>query len=184
MSNDKNENGSDKSENPFNAATGGIFDGVANLIGKLGELAEKGEELRRNGDFQTSEGKEVKGSYGFSVKFGPGGERNDQFKVQPTASKSNSTAGSRPTTPAKPEDREPQVDVFSEEDHVLVVAEMPGVSVENISVDFDDKSMLLKGESPRVKFSKQVELPQVFSPENVDISVNNGVVEIRLNLPE
>lgn len=61
----------------------GILGGLANLVEKLGELAEKGEQLKRSGNFDVeSGGKNFKGVYGFTVRTGLGGER-DEVKVEP-----------------------------------------------------------------------------------------------------
>lgn len=157
---------------------GGLLDGMANLLGKLGELAEKGEELRRNGNFQSDDGKTVAGSYGFNVRFGPGGERSDEVKVAPV----KKTAKPEPK-PSKQDTREPQVDLFPESDHILVVAEIPGVRVEDIELDFSENNMTLIGKSARVRFEKTIDLGTPFSPDDVSISMNNGVVEIRLEFP-
>ncbi len=156
---------------------GGLLDGMSNLLGKLGELAEKGEQLRQSGNFQSDDGKTVAGSYGFSVRFGPGGQRSDEMNVAPVQ---KPAAGEQA---AKPEAREPQVDTFVESDHILVVAEMPGVRVEDIQVEFSGNEMTLIGQSPRVRFKKHIDLGRSFSPDDVAITMNNGVVEIQLRLP-
>lgn len=173
------DNGDSKREstNQANVQFGGLLDGMANLVGKLGELAEKGQELKKSGQFESDDSQTVAGSYGFSVKFGSGGDRDDEMKVAPVERRPSD----RPE-PAHPESREPHVDVFEETDHVLVVAEMPGVSVEEVELDFDQTRMTLIGNSPRVRFEKQVELGRVFEPSDVETSMNNGVVEIRLGL--
>ncbi len=157
---------------------GGLLDGMSNLLGKLGELAEKGEQLRQSGEFQSDDGKTVAGSYGFSVRFGPGGQRSDEMNVAPVEK-----PAARGQAAGKPEAREPQVDTFVEADHILVVAEMPGVRVEDIRVEFNDNEMTLIGESPRVQFKKNIDLGRCFSPDDVEITMNNGVVEIQLKLP-
>jgi HSP20 family protein len=158
---------------------GGLLDGMSNLLGKLGELAEKGEQLRQSGNFQSDDGKTVAGSYGFSVRFGPGGQRSDEVNVAPVQK-----PAAAETSAVKPEAREPQVDTFVESDHILVVAEMPGVRVEDIRVEFSGNDMTLTGESPRVRFKKQIDLGRTVSPDDVAITINNGVVEIQLQLPD
>lgn len=158
-----------------NVQFGGLLDGMANLIGKLGELAEKGQELKRSGQFESDDRRTVAGSYGFSVKFGPGGTRDDAMKVAPV------DTGKKPTkTSSRPECREPHVDVFEEPDHVLVIAEMPGVPVEQVELDFEQTQMTLIGNSPRVRFEKRIELGSAFEPSDVTTSINNGIVEIKL----
>lgn len=157
---------------------GGVLDGMAHLLGKLGELAEKGEELRRTGQFSSDDRRSVAGEYGFSVKFGPGGERQTTPSVTPM----NRPGAPSEAKPAAPEPREPHVDVFPEADHVLVVAEMPGVAVEDISLDFREQTMRIIGKSSRVHFEKSVELGRRVLPRDVETTMNNGVVEIRLQL--
>jgi HSP20 family protein len=172
----------DESPNPAVDAfggLGGLTNGIANLLGKLGELAEKGEELRKSGEFQTGAGnKDAKASYGFSMRFGAGDKSKNEPQVQ-SFKKTN-----RPKNTAKPqvEDREPQVDVFNEGDHLLVVAEMPGIAKEDILVEFEDKQLTLTGKSSRVRFRKQIELPLEVTQDAVQLSINNGVVELKLQI--
>ncbi len=72
----------------------------------------------------TAPGKEVKGIYGFTVKVGLG---DDGPRIEPFGNIRKDRESGHTVVQ---EVREPVVDVFEEEDHVLVVAEMPGVSVE------------------------------------------------------
>ena len=160
---------------------GGIFDGVSNLISKFGELAEKGESLRSGShQSETSTGKKMSTSYGFNVKFGPGkdGKDND-LNVQPIQ-KSVKSESSAPV-PIVPRIREPHVELFDEGDHVLVIAEMPGVSSENVSLSFIEKMLHIHGVSKTAEFKKELALPREFGPDQVAITANNGVVEIRLS---
>jgi len=171
------------SEDPMVGALGslgGLTDGLANLLGKLGELAEKGEQLKRSGEFQSASGKGVKGSYGFSMRFGAGDDGKSVTKVEPFQKQATAPAASRPQV----EDREPQVDLFSEAEHLLIIAEMPGIAREGIQLDFSGSTLTLVGSSPRVRFSKKVDLPREVAQEDVELSINNGVVEVRLKILE
>lgn len=162
---------------------GGLVDSMANLISRLSDLAEKGEQLKRSGNFQGAEGKEVAGSYGFSVKFGPGGERSDKFQVEPANKPTRKTTES--AARQELEKRIPPVDLFVEEDSILVVAEMPGVAVEDVELQIREQTMVLRGRSARVQFEKEVELGQCVSPDDVQVSVNHGVVEVTIqNQPD
>ena len=75
--------------------------------------------------------------------------------------------------------REPMVDVFEEEDHTLVVAEMPGVGAEDIRLDFRGNSLTLSAERGQKKYRKEVLLSGDLDPGQVTVSCHNGVVEIR-----
>ncbi len=55
--------------------------------------------------------------------------------------------------------REPVVDIFEEEDHVLVVAEMPGVSPEDVKITVEDDLLTISAERGDKKYRKEVLLP-------------------------
>ncbi len=155
---------------------GGILDGVTNILGKLSDLAEKGQQLQA-AQGEKPLGKQMTGSYGFSVRFADGG-KSDDISVAPinSAPKANSP---KPATTAT-RLREPHVEVFDEGDHVMVVAEMPGVTSDAVQLNFVEKNLTISGQSKAAEFNKTIELPSCFGPENVAISANNGVIEIRL----
>lgn len=163
---------------------GGLLDGMANILGKLGELAEKGQELKQSGQFGSSDGKSMAGSYGVSVRFGTGSGAKSGTKSDAEVTPLKKAAGKPVAKAAKPaaDAREPHVDVFTESDHLLIVAEMPGVPQDKIELEFDGSSLRLVGRSERVLFEKRIELSREFTPDDVQVSVNNGVAEIRLAL--
>ena len=107
---------------------GGVFKGLADLIEKLGDLADKGEALKK-GEGELHH-RDVKGVYGFSVKVGLGEKGDKEVKVEPFG---NIRQDEKSGDTVVQEVREPVVDVFEEEDHVLVVAEMPGISAEDVT---------------------------------------------------
>lgn len=161
---------------------GGLFDGVSNLITKFGELAEKGESLRASvGEGETSSGKKFTTSYGVNVRFGGGKDvtgKDGDYSVQPVQKPSK--PDSKPTT-SIPRVREPNVELYDEGDHVQIIAEMPGVCSEDVHLTFIEKSLWIQGMSKVAEFKKELLLPREFGPEQVTITANNGVVEIRLS---
>lgn len=158
---------------------GGIFEGVSNLINKFGELAEKGESLRTAvNQSETSTGKKITTSYGVNVQFGLGKDKDKDLNVSHMTKPFQSAPTSPP--PSVPRIREPHVEIFDEGDHVLVIAEMPGVSSEDVNLAFLDRNLHIHGVSKVAEFKKELPLPGDFGPEQVFITANNGVVEIRL----
>ena len=161
---------------------GGLFDGVSNLIAKFGELAEKGESLRAAvGEGETSSGKKFTTSYGVNVRFGGGRDgagKDGEYSVHPVQKASKPE--SKPAT-SVPRVREPNVELYDEGDHVQIIAEMPGVSSEDVHLAFMEKSLWIQGVSKVAEFKKELTLPREFGPEQVSITANNGVVEIRLS---
>ena len=161
-----------KEETPL-GGFGGILGGLADLVEKLGELAEKGEELSRTGVFQSGKDRELKGVYGFSVKTGLGGEG---LKVEPFG---NIRRDAKSGQTVVEENREPVVDVFEEEDHALIVAEMPGISAEDVRLEVKDDLLTIHAERGDKKYHKEILLPKSYSREKMSVSCNNGILEIK-----
>lgn len=174
---------SDKTGQEMLSGMGGIFEGVSNLLGRLSELAEKGQELKRASEQSDDPAKGSKPVFDYSVKFGSAAPKSDGFKVQPLSTSSNSRPVPTKKNPPSAEDREPQVDVFEEPDHLLIVAEMPGVGSDNVQLKFEGCHLELTGKTPRMRFFKSIELPYPLQAEDATINLNNGIVEITLKKP-
>jgi HSP20 family protein len=160
------------SEGGFELGLGGILKGFGDLIERLGDLAETGDQLSRTGEIHGP-GKDVKGIYGFTVKVGLGDERP---RVEPFGNIRKDRESGHTVVQ---EVREPAVDVFEEEDHVLVVAEMPGVSVEDVQITVEDDLLTISAERGDKKYRKEVLLPASFVRDKTQVACNNGVVEIK-----
>lgn len=156
----------------FQGGFEGILGGLTDLVEKLGELAEKGEKLSRTGDIRFKD-KDLKGVYGFSVKVGLGGEG---AKVEPFG---NIRRDERTGEPVVQEVREPMADVFEEEDHILVVAEMPGISTEDVRIEARDDLLTIYAEKGDKKYRKEVLLPKAYPQEKMEVTCNNGILEIK-----
>lgn len=151
---------------------GGIFKGLADLVEKLGDLAEKGEQLKKAGELRTAH-KDIKGVYGFSVKMGLGGK---EVKVEPFGNvRWDDVSGETVVQ----EIREPVVDIFEEKDYTLVVAEIPGVSLKDVRLEVKDDLLTIYAERGEKKYRKEVLLPRSYPREKMKVSCNNGILEIK-----
>lgn len=158
---------------PFNL--GGILGGLGGLVEKLGELAEAGEKLSQSGEFQEKSGK-LRGVYGIHVKTGLGERGEQELKVEPFGNV-------RPRTPGGPPEedvREPLVDVHEEEDHVLVLVELPGVAKEDVTLELADDRLNVSAQRGKTSYRKEITLPEQFSEENMHWDCKNGILQIRL----
>ena len=160
------------SEGGIELGLGGILKGFGDLVEKLGDLAKTGEQLSRTGEIHGA-GKEVKGIYGFTVKVGLG---DDGPRIEPFGNIRKDRESGHTVVQ---EVREPVVDVFEEEDHVLVVAEMPGVSVDDVKITVEDDLLTISAERGEKKYRKEVTLPASATREKAQVTCNNGVVEIK-----
>ncbi len=153
---------------------GGFLNGLTNLIEKLGELAEKGEELQGLKEFGKDE---VKGVYGFTIRTGiRGSEGGTGLKVEPFGNVRPDEKTGRATVH---EVIEPPVDVFEEPDHVSVVVELPGVGPDDLSIEVADDILNIRAQRNKKKYHKEVLLPAAFKPEQMTHTCRNGILEIR-----
>jgi HSP20 family protein len=164
-----------KEENNKMGGFEGILKGLTDFVEKLGELAEKGEKLSKTGTIY-GKGEGIKGVYGFSMKMGLGGE---EIKVEPFG---NIRKDKESGEPIVQEIREPVVDVFEEEDHTLVVAEMPGIGVEDVQLEVKDDLLMIYAEKGDKKYRKEVLLPKSYPREKMFVSCNNGILEIKCGM--
>lgn len=89
----------------------------------------------------------------------------------------------------------PAVDIYENEDEILLHADMPGVVKENISVDIDNGTLSISGvreletegaetyeEFTDVEYVRSFSVPQTIDVERVEAELKNGV--LRLHLPK
>ena len=90
----------------------------------------------------------------------------------------------------------PVVDIYEEKDEVVVKAEVPGLSKDDLSVNLSDSILTIKGTKSREEkineddycrserafgtFSRSVELPAEVKQDQIKATFKNGVLEIRL----
>ncbi|RLI80430.1 Hsp20/alpha crystallin family protein, partial [Archaeoglobales archaeon] len=76
------------------------------------------------------------------------------------------------------EERKPLIDVMETDDEVQVIAEMPGVSKEDIDLNATEKTLEIKADGENRKYFETVELPVEVLPETAKARYNNGVLEV------
>ncbi len=168
----KGKQGEKSSHGEAGFGLGGILKGLTDLVEKLDDLAENGGELAKTGEI-LGKNQQVKGIYGVTVKVGLG---DDKPRVETFG---NIHKDTRSGNTVVQEVREPVVEVFEEKDHVLVVAEMPGIGAKDIHIEIDGDLLTLSAARGDKKYRKEVQLPESFSRDNAQVTCNNGVVEIK-----
>ncbi len=147
---------------------GGLFKGIGNLIDLASKLSEDGAE--KTGKIRGLP-KEVKGVYGFRIRTMVGGK-----PVIDTFGNVKETAQG----PVVEEVREPIVDVFDEKDHILVIAELPGVAEDEIKVEVAGDILNLTAADKDRKYAKEILLPGKVKADCIKTSYKNGMLEIKL----
>ena len=160
---------------PGDVKLGGMFKnlgGFLDLLGKLAEQAKEHGEIHRSGEI-NDEKKGMKAVYGFSVRVGGGGKP----VVEEFGNVKDTGAGQGPVVE---ETREPLVDVFDEGDHMMVIAELPGVDAGDVSFEVNDDVLELSAARGERKYRKEILLPAAVRAQAATSSYRNGVFEIKL----
>lgn len=158
----------DRSERDFDIGKisfGGLFKGIGNLLESVSEM---GEGFERRGEVELP--KRGKVVYGFSIRTLGGKPVVETFGNVKETSKG----------PVVEEVREPMVDIFDEKDHILVIAELPGVSEENIKIEVSQDMLNLTASNKDRKYAKEILLPGKVKREPLKTSYKNGILEVTL----
>ncbi|MFX1480654.1 MAG: archaeal heat shock protein Hsp20 [Promethearchaeota archaeon] len=112
--------------------------------------------------------------YGFNVNIDKDGKpRIDSFgniKTKPYSGK-----------PVVKSEREPLIEVNEEEDHILVIAEMPGVDRDDIELKATSHSLTISTkENANRHYYKEVELTSAINSDVAKARYVNGILEVRL----
>ena len=84
----------------------------------------------------------------------------------------------------------PAVDIFENKDELLIVADLPGVSKENLAINFDKGQLTLEGrvreftpdEEP-FDYRRTFVVPQGIDAEKISAQLVNGVLRVCLPKP-
>ncbi|MBN1191305.1 MAG: Hsp20/alpha crystallin family protein [Dehalococcoidales bacterium] len=149
-------------------AFGGIFKGLGNLIDLAAKMNEEG--VSKSGEIKGLP-KDVKGVYGFKISTLSGGKP----VIETFGNVKDTDRG-----PVVEEIREPMVDVFDEKDHILVIAELPGVSRDKIKIEINGDILSLNATGTGRKYAKEILLPRKVKAETLKSTYKNGILEITL----
>jgi HSP20 family protein len=136
-------------------------------------------------EYETSSGSKVREYgpfvYGYSMTIGPDGKPKVREFGNVKSPLSSSRAGGSFTKPLISSERQPLVDVTTTDKEVKVVAEMPGVSKENIIVNVHDNSVEITTTNTERKYHEVVQIPPETDIETATSTYKNGILEIIFN---
>jgi len=152
---------------------GGLFKGLGNLIELAGKLAEEGGEFRSEKAFTTRGpgGKDLNGIFGVSIRTLDGGK--PVFETFGNIKKT-------PRGPVVEEVREPIVDLFDEQGYIRLIAELPGVGEDELSIELKGDILNLSATGKERRYAKEILLPCRAKKESLQRSFRNGILEITI----
>jgi HSP20 family protein len=164
-------------------------DEMSRIFGKLSDIQTNApKELVR--EYQTSDGAKVREVgplvYGYSMTIGPDGKpKVREFgNVKSSGQGTLSASVGKGSKPQITSEREPLVDVNSNDNEVKVVLEIPGVKKEDIKINAHDGAVEVTANNPQRKYHKTIDLPQDANTETAKSTYNNGVLEITFGKKE
>jgi HSP20 family protein len=111
--------------------------------------------------------------YGYSVKIGPDGKpvvrRFGNIDAFP-----NILGGGV----AVKGEREPLIDVIKGQNEIRVVAEVPGVSKEDLRISATEDYVTIESVTGEPRYHKKIELPESVDPKTAKSTYKNGIVEV------
>ena len=126
-------------------------------------------DLKKKGPFKAPIG-----VYGFNIGIGPNGKpKIDSFgNIKPTISGETQIK----------EKRDPLIEIMEEEDQITVIAEMPGVTKEDIEIKATDFTLTITAESKLTNrsYSKEIDLPAAIDSSYAKARYQNGILEVKL----
>jgi HSP20 family protein len=109
-------------------------------------------------------------SYSYRVEIDQGGRRKVTERYEDRTALSEAVA----------ESDEPLVDVLDQGDEVRVIMQIPGASKEDVGLEFEDRSLLVKVERASRPLLREVPLPCAVVPSSAVAESRNGVLEVCL----
>lgn len=163
-----------------------FFKGLGDVIGLLSkavEVAEKDGNITK--EFRTGgEGEKPEIFYGFNMR--------TNLRSIPPSVKSNSPRSSRSyRVSSKPassvssgdfqteEDHEPLIDIFNEDDEIVIIAELSAISEQEISVEIQEDIFRLQTTGER-RYVKEILLPAHIDEQSMRQTYRNDILEVRL----
>lgn len=115
--------------------------------------------------------------YGYSVKIGEDGK-----PVVRKFGNINSFPGPLGGTFSVSEQREPLIDIIRDGDKLKIVAELPGVSKEDLRISANETSLAIESISGERRYHKRIDLPDPVDPSTGKSTYKNGILEISFSL--
>lgn len=155
---------------------GKLFEGIGNLVDLAAKLRESG---LNEGTKEFDLGNGRKGVISHGIRIGPmarpGTGKTEQFKVETFGNKIHRTEKGLVVEDV----REPEVDVFEEEEGVVIVGDLPGIEEGDIKCEIQARTLKIETFGRR-KYQKEISISFEPDPETLRKSYKNGVLEIKL----
>jgi HSP20 family protein len=150
----------------------GIFQGLGEVLQAAVRVAQNDIQATESDQDDPKEQDSIRAVYGVSVRVAPGG--------RPRVQRFGNIRQRSGEQPSIERFREPMTDLHDEGDHLLVVAELPGLDESAIRWSVSGTKLLLKAQSGSRRYFKRLVLPSQVDEKKTSVNYKNGVLELRL----
>lgn len=172
------------SGDPFEDAAARIGDlkdkipGLGGVLDMVQGVLDAAESFKERAGGQSGGATERNVQFGFNIRTMAGGPPSSMRAAAASAPKKEHVGH------AEVEDeRQPQVDVFDEDDHVLLVVELPGVEPSDVSLSLNDDILTLTAKAADRSYRQEVLVPGAVDFDRRTTRMRNGILEIVLPKP-
>lgn len=103
--------------------------------------------------------------------------------VKRTSSRSKNThprATLFPHIPSLTKERQPLVDIFEEQDHLIILAELPGVNEKDLNIKADQDTLIISTNNKTPQYLKKVQLPTAIKKGTIKSTYKNNILQVKL----
>lgn len=157
---------------------GDLLSSPENLRDRLEELREKLKDAGGTEVLSDEEWRQGAASITGHVRVrGIGGEQ--EYHVGTLGKRGRGESGRR--RPEPPDVMEPPIDVFDDAGEITIVADVPGVNLEDLELEVEGSAFRLSTKAGTGRnYRKELQLEAEPDPASLRSTCNNGVLEVRL----
>jgi len=82
--------------------------------------------------------------------------------------------------PSLIKERQPLIDIFEEEDHLIVLAELPGAHEKDVNIKAEENTLTITANNATKNYLKKVWLPTSIKKDTTKSTYRNNILQVRL----
>ncbi|KPV63514.1 MAG: Hsp20/alpha crystallin family protein [Candidatus Bathyarchaeota archaeon BA2] len=85
-----------------------------------------------------------------------------------------------PHVPNLIKEREPLIDIFEEEDHLIILAELPSVNEKDVNIKTEENTLTISAFTATKKYLRIIKLPVPVKKDTIKFTYRNNILQVRL----
>jgi len=85
-----------------------------------------------------------------------------------------------PLIPSLTRERQPLLDIFEEQNHLIVLAELSNVDEKDLNIKTDEDTLTISTDNKTPKYLKKIKLPTTIKKETIKSTYKNNILQVKL----